>query len=198
MMNAVWGVVWAIETSHLHQVLSRIRAIFIARDELHHSCVGVLFAVRASPCSPLPPLPGAASAVLSARLTGRVPLVIFFNGFRLSSQARHIYYWQSRCGRTTLKPTSIYRMPCSGVSGLFLSRRWTFSVDFSAIIVPAGLVSTKTGIRVRSCRVHMHVCGLFFGAFINKYYRHLFVMQKSLRYFTSCTRISPVILVPKT
>ena len=47
--------------SHLHQVLSRTRA-----SSRRGPPFGVLFARRASPCSPLPTLPGAASAVLAS------------------------------------------------------------------------------------------------------------------------------------
>ena len=54
-----WGAVWAIDNSSLHQVLShkRIRLRW-------GPPIGALFALRASPYSPLPTLPVAASAVL--------------------------------------------------------------------------------------------------------------------------------------
>ena len=66
-MNSSWSVVWAIEELDLDQVLSRKRPF-----DCCTSCssrwgppFGVLF-VRASPCSPLPTLPGAASAVFAS------------------------------------------------------------------------------------------------------------------------------------
>ena len=62
MHRYVGHVVSAIQKSDLYTVLGRERPI--ARDEV--SPFGVLFARRASNCSPLPTLPGAASAVLAS------------------------------------------------------------------------------------------------------------------------------------
>ena len=56
-----WYVVWAIEKSELDQVLSRKRP-----NSRWGSPFGVLFARRASLCSPLPTLPRAGSGVLAS------------------------------------------------------------------------------------------------------------------------------------
>ena len=81
-------VVWAIENSYLDHVLSRKRP-----NSRWGPPFGVLFARHASPCSPLPTLPGAASAVCtSSPSDGCCFLFVFLRQNNVITQRRMLFF----------------------------------------------------------------------------------------------------------
>ena len=76
MYKDIGHVVSAIERPDLNQVLSRL-----GDNTSLSALLGALFPGRASPCSPLPTLPGAVSAVLPLCRDSPGKVVLFVNFF---------------------------------------------------------------------------------------------------------------------
>lgn len=140
--------------------------------------------MRASPCSPLPALPGVASAVLTACLTGRAVLVLYRGFHAIVTGSTHIVLTVLRvcfavfeCLRDAFLAT---------VSFFFSRSGQRFSLASSAKIV-----STYECIHV--CRCDLYICN---HPRSPSFFFFCTSMQSRIRYISSCVPATAALLLP--